>query len=71
MQSADAKQGYLRCAKVLQLMGKRELALKIYERGLTKVKIGTDDNRAVRVYSKIYRIVPRFSFMVFATILIP
>lgn len=37
--------GYLRCGKVLRLMKKHDLALKIYERGLTKVKIGTDDDR--------------------------
>jgi F-box/TPR repeat protein Pof3 len=44
---ADAFQGYLRCAKVLQLKGEHELALKIYERGLNKVKIGTDHDRTV------------------------
>ena len=41
----DQFQGYLRCGKVLQLKGENELALKIYERGLNKVKIGTDDQR--------------------------
>jgi hypothetical protein len=32
----------------LQLKGEKDLALKIYERGLRKVKIGTDDDRTVR-----------------------
>lgn len=41
----DGAKGYLRCAKVLQLKGEKELALKIYERGLKKVAIGTDDAR--------------------------
>ena len=41
------RQGYLRCAKVLQLKGEKELALKIYERGLKKVKIGMDKDRTV------------------------
>ncbi|KAG9241711.1 hypothetical protein BJ878DRAFT_214365 [Calycina marina] len=41
----DESKGYLRCAKVLQLKGENELALKIYERGLNKVKIGTDNDR--------------------------
>lgn len=42
-------QGYLRCGKVLQLKGENKLALKIYERGLNKVKIGanTDKDRVV------------------------
>jgi hypothetical protein len=31
----------------LRLLKKPELALKIYERGLTKVKIGADDDRTV------------------------
>jgi hypothetical protein len=30
-------------------MKKPDLALKIYERGLTKVKIGTDDDRTVSI----------------------
>jgi hypothetical protein len=46
-QNAHQFQGYLRCAKVLQLKGENELALKIYERGLNKVKIGTDNDRTV------------------------
>ncbi|RDW81998.1 hypothetical protein BP6252_03110 [Coleophoma cylindrospora] len=37
--------GYLRCGKVLQLMKNQDLALKMYERGLQKVKIGADDER--------------------------
>ncbi|KAE9375308.1 hypothetical protein N431DRAFT_542865 [Stipitochalara longipes BDJ] len=37
--------GYLRCGKVLRLLQKPELALRIYDRGLTKVKIGADDDR--------------------------
>ena len=44
---ANSRQGYLRCAKVLQLKGEKDLALKIYERGLNKVKIGTDGERTV------------------------
>jgi len=32
---------------VLQLKGEKELALKIYERGLNKVKIGVDKDRTV------------------------
>ncbi|KAH8811917.1 hypothetical protein F5884DRAFT_750254 [Xylogone sp. PMI_703] len=43
----DLSNGYLRCAKVLQLRGEKELALRIYERGLKKVKAGTDKNRAM------------------------
>jgi hypothetical protein len=39
--------GYLRCGKVLQLKGENKLALKIYERGLEKVKIGADNERTV------------------------
>ncbi|PQE21115.1 f-box domain protein [Rutstroemia sp. NJR-2017a WRK4] len=41
----ELSKGYLRCGKVLQLKGERELALKIYERGLKKVKVGTDEER--------------------------
>lgn len=41
------QQGYLRCGKVLQLKGEPAIALKIYERGLNKVKIGEDSNRVV------------------------
>lgn len=41
------RKGYLRCGKVLQLKGENELAMKIYERGLKKVKIGADNERAV------------------------
>lgn len=40
--------GYLRCGKILRLQNQNSLALKIYERGLKKVKIGTDNNRIVR-----------------------
>jgi F-box/TPR repeat protein Pof3 len=32
----------------LQLKGEKDVALKIYERGLRKVKIGKDDDRTVR-----------------------
>ena len=32
----------------MQLKGENELALKIYERGLNKVKIGADNQRPVR-----------------------
>ncbi|KAM3074201.1 hypothetical protein ACMFMG_002978 [Clarireedia jacksonii] len=41
----ELSKGYLRCGKVLQLKGERELALKIYERGLKKVKVGIDEER--------------------------
>lgn len=41
--------GYLRCGKVLQLKGEPFVALKIYERGLKKVKIGADKDRTVSV----------------------
>jgi hypothetical protein len=47
--SSDEVQGYLRCGKVLRLLQKPELALRIYDRGLTKVKIGADDDRTVSV----------------------
>jgi F-box/TPR repeat protein Pof3 len=39
--------GYLRCGKVLQVKGEKDLAMKLYERGLRKVKIGTDNDRTV------------------------
>jgi F-box/TPR repeat protein Pof3 len=39
--------GYLRCGKVLQLKGENKLALRIYEKGLEKVKIGADNQRTV------------------------
>ncbi|KAB8290264.1 hypothetical protein EYC80_011130 [Monilinia laxa] len=41
----ELSKGYLRCGKVLQLKGEHKLALKIYERGLGKVKVGTDKDR--------------------------
>ncbi|PBP18355.1 F-box domain protein [Diplocarpon rosae] len=37
--------GYLRAGKILQLQGKQELALQIYERGLAKVPSGSDKDR--------------------------
>ncbi|RKF63329.1 putative f-box tpr repeat containing protein pof3 [Erysiphe neolycopersici] len=43
----DSSKGYLRTGKILCLNGKKEIALKIYERGLSKVKIGTDRERAL------------------------
>ncbi|KAG9234324.1 hypothetical protein BJ875DRAFT_17711 [Amylocarpus encephaloides] len=43
----ESSKGYLRCGKVLQLKGENELAIKIYELGLRKVKIGTDDSRTM------------------------
>ncbi|TVY36460.1 F-box/TPR repeat protein [Lachnellula subtilissima] len=57
LKPALSKVGYLRCGKVLQLKGNPELALKIYERGLGKVKIGTDDERTMlqRMYNKTKR----------------
>jgi len=39
--------GYLRCAKVLLLKREDSLAQKLYERGLEKVKIGTDPDRVL------------------------
>lgn len=39
--------GYLRCGKVLQLKGEPIVALKIYERGLKKVRVGADKDRTV------------------------
>ncbi|ESZ92258.1 hypothetical protein SBOR_7347 [Sclerotinia borealis F-4128] len=41
----ELSKGYLRCGKVLQLKGEHELALKIYERGLGKVKVGTNTDK--------------------------
>ncbi|KAI9644137.1 hypothetical protein NHQ30_007490 [Ciborinia camelliae] len=41
----ELSKGYLRCGKVLQLKGEHKLALKIYERGLKKVKVGTDTDK--------------------------
>lgn len=41
----ELSKGYLRCGKVLQLKGEHELALKIYQRGLRKVKVDTDKDR--------------------------
>ncbi|KAF7952974.1 hypothetical protein EAE96_006196 [Botrytis aclada] len=41
----ELSKGYLRCGKVLQLKGEHQLALKIYERGLKKVKVDTDKDR--------------------------
>ncbi|EPE29442.1 RNI-like protein [Glarea lozoyensis ATCC 20868] len=53
----DSSKGYLRCGKILQLKGEDELALKIYERGLTKVKIGTDNDRTLlqTMFNKVRR----------------
>ncbi|KAH8687214.1 hypothetical protein BGZ60DRAFT_521877 [Tricladium varicosporioides] len=50
----ECSKGYLRCGKVLQLKGESELAMKIYERGLKKVKIGADNERALlqSIYNK-------------------
>ncbi|TGO59461.1 hypothetical protein BCON_0044g00190 [Botryotinia convoluta] len=41
----ELSNGYLRCGKVLQLKEEPQLALKIYERGLRKVKIDDDKHR--------------------------
>lgn len=43
----DSSKGYLRTGKILCLKGQKNIALKIYERGLKKVKIGTDSQRAL------------------------
>lgn len=53
----ERAKGYLRCAKVLQLKGEKDLALKIYERGLTKVKFGTDSERNLlqSMFNKLHR----------------
>lgn len=40
-------QGYLRCGKILQANGQTKLAMQIYERGLSKVKINADPGRSV------------------------
>ena len=39
------KKGYLRCGQVVQLMGQRDKALDILERGLLKVPIGNEDRK--------------------------
>lgn len=39
--------GYLRCGQIVQLMGQREKALDILERGLHKVPVGNDEDRKV------------------------
>jgi hypothetical protein len=39
--------GYLRCGQVVQLMGQREKALEILERGLQKVPVGSKGDRKV------------------------
>ncbi|TVY57708.1 F-box/TPR repeat protein pof3 [Lachnellula cervina] len=53
----ELSKGYLRCGKVLQLKGNPQLALKIYERGLGKVKVGTDEERTMlqKMYNKAKR----------------
>ncbi|KAF4633666.1 hypothetical protein G7Y89_g4458 [Cudoniella acicularis] len=43
----ECSKGYLRCGKILQFKGESALAMKIYERGLRKVKIGTDNDRTL------------------------
>ncbi|KAI0999099.1 hypothetical protein K3495_g9094 [Podosphaera aphanis] len=43
----NVSKGYLRTGKVLCLKGEKSLALKIYERGLSKVKFGSDKDRTV------------------------
>lgn len=37
--------GYLRCGQIVQLMGQREKALDILERGLQKVPVGNEDRK--------------------------
>jgi hypothetical protein len=37
--------GYLRCGQVVQLMGQRDKALEILERGLHKVPVGNEDRK--------------------------
>ncbi|KAG0652565.1 hypothetical protein D0Z07_0160 [Hyphodiscus hymeniophilus] len=44
-------EGYLRCAKVLQSKGENDLALKIYQRGLSKVQITGADNERQKLQS--------------------
>ncbi|KAL5350162.1 hypothetical protein ACLOAV_005199 [Pseudogymnoascus australis] len=41
----DMAMGYLRCGQVVQLMGQRDKALDILERGLLKVPIGNEDRK--------------------------
>ncbi|POS86546.1 hypothetical protein EPUL_002628 [Erysiphe pulchra] len=43
----ETKKGYLRTGKILCLNGQKEIALKIYKRGLSKVKIGIDRERVL------------------------
>lgn len=37
--------GYLRCGQIVQLMGQRDKALEILERGLQKVPVGNEDRK--------------------------
>ncbi|KFY37373.1 hypothetical protein V494_04775 [Pseudogymnoascus sp. VKM F-4513 (FW-928)] len=39
----DMAMGYLRCGQIVQLMGQRDKALEILERGLHKVPVGNED----------------------------
>ncbi|OBU00756.1 hypothetical protein VE01_01171 [Pseudogymnoascus verrucosus] len=41
----DMAMGYLRCGQVVQLMGQRDKALEILERGLHKVPVGNEDRK--------------------------
>ncbi|OBT89612.1 hypothetical protein VE02_01763 [Pseudogymnoascus sp. 03VT05] len=41
----DMAMGYLRCGQIVQLMGQRDKALEILERGLQKVPVGNEDRK--------------------------
>ncbi|RKF57559.1 F-box/TPR repeat containing protein pof3 [Golovinomyces cichoracearum] len=43
--------GYLRAGKILYLQNQKDVALKIYKRGLDKVKVDADQERLVMRYS--------------------
>ncbi|OBT64352.1 hypothetical protein VE03_05814 [Pseudogymnoascus sp. 23342-1-I1] len=41
----DMAMGYLRCGQIVQLMGQRDKALDILERGLQKIPVGNEDRK--------------------------
>ncbi|KFX87729.1 hypothetical protein O988_09312 [Pseudogymnoascus sp. VKM F-3808] len=55
----DRAMGYLRCGQVVQLMGQRDKAVEILERGLHKVPVGNDEDR--KTLSKHYEALRRQS----------
>ncbi|ELR07439.1 hypothetical protein VC83_03125 [Pseudogymnoascus destructans] len=54
----DMAMGYLRCGQIVQLMGQRDKALGILERGLHKVPVGNEDRK---ILSKHYETLRRQS----------